>query len=269
MTRLSPTSYLSHIEDESARLREALADAAPTARVPACPDWTAHDLLAHHTSVLEFWSGVVTNRPAAPQDEGEQDLTGSSHDELLERHERASDGLVRALTGLPEGEPAWTWSDDQTVGFILRRQALEALVHRIDAEQTRGRSTDVDALLAADGVLEVLDVMYGGTPPWGTWEPTDGTVRVDVTDTGHQFWVQLGEFNGTHPRTGEELTGEVDFHVVAAPESADTEPDVVVDGTSEVLLGWLWHRADRAGVSMTGDAEVLARMLTVLEHPID
>ena len=33
---------------------------------------------------------------------------------------------------------AWTWSTDQTVGFIVRRQAHEALIHRLDAELTAG-----------------------------------------------------------------------------------------------------------------------------------
>ena len=64
-------------------------------------------------------------------------------------------------------EEAWTWSDDHTVGFILRRQAHEALVHRLDAEQAAGRGHELDAALAADGVHECLDVMYGGMPPWG------------------------------------------------------------------------------------------------------
>lgn len=224
MTRLTPGGYLSHVDADSARFREALATCDSTGRVPSCPDWTAHHLLAH---------------------------------------------LVESLTGLPAEEAVWTWGEDHSVGFILRRQALEALIHRIDAEQTSGRPSQTDALLAADGVLEVLDVMYGGAPAWGCREPSEQLLRVDVTDTGHQFWIRPGTFSGVDPGTGDELVAERDLQVVDAPADADLEPDAVVDGSAEKLLTWLWHRDDRAGVSMTGDPEVLAHVLGVLEHPID
>ena len=46
---------------------------------------------------------------------------------------------------------------------MLRRQAHEALVHRVDAEQTAGLPvTDPGVALAADGVDEMLGVMVSG-----------------------------------------------------------------------------------------------------------
>lgn len=273
MQLLPSTDLTAHLVDESRAMHDALARCEPTAAVPSCPDWVAHDLLAHVVNVQEFWTGIVRDRPAGPPaDHEEADLSGSAYDALLERLRAASDGLVAALTGLPDDEAAWTWSDDPAdhcVRFIVRRQAHEALVHRIDAEQTAGSRGTVDARLAADGVLEVLDVMYGGAPAWGRRELADHLLRVDVTDTGHQFWLRLGTFSGVHPATGDELSDEQDFQVVAAPDDGDLEPDAVVDGSAEKLLTWLWHREDRAGVSMAGDPEVLAHVLTVLEHPID
>ena len=47
------------------------------------------------------------------------------------------------------------WADDKTVGYIRRRQAHEALIHRLDAELTAGAVTPLDPDLAADGVLRV------------------------------------------------------------------------------------------------------------------
>ena len=53
------------------------------------------------------------------------------------------------LEAADPAEEAWNWSDDHTVGFILRRQAHEALVHRVDAELAAGDRTDLDPLLAS------------------------------------------------------------------------------------------------------------------------
>ena len=52
----------------------------------------------------------------------------------------------------------WSWANDQTAGFSYRRQAHEALIHRLDAELAGGERTAIDARLAADGVGEVLGV---------------------------------------------------------------------------------------------------------------
>ena len=61
--------------------------------------------------------------------------------------------LVAELERADPAEPAWSWSAEQTVGFTFRRQAHEALIHRLDAEQTAGDVTPLDAALASDGVL--------------------------------------------------------------------------------------------------------------------
>lgn len=269
MTRLTPEAYLDHIRAESARFRAVLADADPAARVPSCPDWDAGDLLWHLTKVQRFWGGTVMDRPAEPT-EGEESYDAgrpTTHPEVLAAFDVASAALVAALDGVDPATEAWTWSDDRTVGFILRRQAHEALVHRIDAELAAGTPSTVDPRLAADGVAEVLGVMYGGCPPWGSWEPLPHHVRLDCTDTGDELWVQLGLFSGTDPRNGEVIADEEDCHLVEAP--GDVEPDVVIDGPAAALDAWLWHRGDDADLSIAGDREVLDRFRAIVAHPID
>ena len=265
-TRLSPDVYLSHLRAESLRFREVLAGCDPAARVPACPDWDADDLLWHLATVQRWWAEVLAARPARP-DEIDPPRP-ETHDGLLAAFDEWSEQLASALDGADPADEAWNWSDDHTVGFILRRQAHEALVHRVDAEQAAGTTSALDALLAADGVHECLDVMYGGCPPWGSWEPGEDTVRVDVTDTGQAFWLRFGTFSGTDPDSGTTYAGEEDFHVVEAPGD-DAEPDVVVDGTAEALDLWLWNRAGDADVSVAGDTGVLARFRAVVGSPIN
>lgn len=266
MTLLSPETYLDHIRVESARFREVLADCDPTARVPTCPDWSAEDLLRHLGGVQRFWCGVVVDRPAA-KDEADEPERPAAYADVLAAFDQWSVALVGALEGVDVTEEAWTWSEDQTVGFVLRRQAHEALIHRLDAELTAGDVTELPAELAADGVAEILDVVFGGCPSWGSWEPLPHYARVDCTDTGDETWVQFGLFSGTDPDSGDVIVDEEDFHVVDEP--ADIEPDVVIDGPAGALDAWLWHRGDESELSVVGDSEVRLRFLSVVEHPIN
>src|SRR3954470_24149359 len=153
MSRLSASHYLSAIESESARFREVLAGADPAAPVPSCPAWSALDLANHLTEVQGQWAWVVANRPKTPDERPETDAAPTSYDAALTAFDEASAGLVAALRDADPADPAWTWSKEQTVGFILRRQAHEALIHRLDAELTAlGHHTDLDPALASDGV---------------------------------------------------------------------------------------------------------------------
>ena len=266
MTRLDPEAYLSHIRSESARFREVLTHCDPDTRVPSCPDWNAADLLWHLATVQRWWAEVLTARPARP-DEIDPPRP-QTYDALLAAYDEWSGELVRVLETADPRDEAWSWSDDHTVGFILRRQAHEALVHRVDAELAAETSSEVDPVLAADGVEEVLAVMYGGCPPWGSWEPGEGLIRVDATDTGDEFWVRFGIFSGTDPDSGKSYAGEEDFHVVEAPGD-DVEPDVVVDGPAAALDLWLWSRSDDAHFSVAGDTAVLARFQAIVDSPIN
>ena len=139
----------------------------------------------------------------------------------------------------------------------------------MDAELTAGLPSDLDATLAADGVHEVLDVMYGGCPPWGTWTPGEGLVRVDVTDTGEELWVRFGVFAGTDPASGTSYADEEDFHVVEAPEDHEVEPDAVVDGTAAALDLWLWSRAGDAEIAVAGEEDVLDRFRAIVASPLN
>lgn len=267
VTRLDRDAYLSAVRSESDRFREVLGACDPDARVPGCPDWSAADLLWHLATVQRWWAEVVAARPARPEQTDPPRPT--AYADLLARFDQWSAELSDALVAAAPQEQAWNWSDDHTVGFILRRQAHEALVHRVDAEQAAGVPSTLDARLAADGVHECLDVMYGGCPPWGTWTPGESTVRIDATDTSDQVWVRFGTFSGTDPDSGRTYEGEEDFHVVEAPADPDEEPDVVVDGPAAALDLWLWDRGDDADLSVVGDRAVVARFRDVVGSPIN
>src|SRR5262245_5244268 len=117
--------FLDHLVLESARFAEAIDSARPEAPVPSCPDWKADDLLWHLAEVQWFWGTVVRERMTDPPG---NDLTPSRPADragLAAFFDRVSRELADVLAATPPGTPAWTWSEDQTAGFIRRRQAHE------------------------------------------------------------------------------------------------------------------------------------------------
>lgn len=211
-----------------------------------------------------FWAHVVRHRPAVPSD-WEEPPRPEGHAAVLAAFDAAHAALVAALEAADPTEEAWSWSPDHTVGFTLRRQAHEALVHRVDAEQAAGvEPAPIDPRLAGDGVAETLAVMFGGTPGWGAFTPSAQHVRVDLTDDPAPVWVQLGRFTGTDPEGRHH--DEDDLAVVPDP---GVEPDVVVTGPAAAVDLWLWRRGDDAALTVTGDGEVHARFLRCVDHPID
>jgi len=261
--------YLAHLRSESARFADVLADVDPATAVPTCPDWTVADLLHHLAEVQSFWAGILRDRPAdEPDNPGPErpDDIG----ELRQLQRDATDALVAALDGADDTDPVWTWYDqDRSVGFIRRRQAHEALVHRWDAEIAAGvDQRPVEPELAADGVSEALGVMFGGCPEWAT--PTlDGPLGVlRSEDTGDEWWVRIGRFDGIGPQSGTVFTDEPTLELLSRGEAVDrTEGSTFeVVGSAVDLDAWLWGRPTLGPVRADGVG--LPGLVAVIEQGI-
>ena len=272
--RLEYPTYLDHIRTESARFREALTGCDPDARVPTCPDWDAADLLWHLAGVQLFWAKILRHRPATPDDaeisEEPAAQRPESYAELLEAFDDYSHALSTELERADPEAEAWHWSGDNRVGTTYRRQAHEALIHRVDAELAAGVPvTPLDAALADDGVAEVLGVMYGGAPPWGTFTPTGETVAVRMTDTGTDLLVALGKFSRTDPDDGKTYEDEDDLNLV----DSGADPAASIAGTAADLDAWLWKRnigwPDDDRIRVEGDRVTMEKLETILGQPIN
>lgn len=262
---LEHKEYLEHLRDESTAFVERLRSCDPRRPVPSCPDWVADDLLWHLGEVQWFWGTVVKDRLQSV-DGLEPPSRPDTHAGLLAFFETQSQRLQDALTAADPAEPVYMWAADKSVGYIARRQAHEALIHRLDAELTTDDISPLDPVLAADGVEEALGVMFGGCPPWGTFTPSGLQVNVETTDTGLVVPVALGRFTGTDPSTGTAYD-EDDISLSAADREA--APHATVRGTSEDLDAWLWHRRDATGLVVEGDQDVYQRFVTILAQPLD
>ena len=278
MPQLEYPIYLDHVRSQSERFRQVLTDCDPSARVPTCPDWDAADLLWHLAGVQLFWAEVIRHRPASPDDprigtEGAAPRP-ESYAGLLEAFDDNSRALATELERADPEAEAWHWSGDNRVGTTYRRQAHEAAIHRIDAELTAGAPvTPMDAALADDGVAEVLGLMYGGAPPWGTFAPSGETIGVRMTDTGTDLLVELGKFSGTDPDDGKTYEDEDDISLV----DAGPEPLATITGTAADLDTWLWKRdptlslgwdeGDR--IRIEGDRIAYEKLSAILGQPLN
>lgn len=259
--------YNEHLVRESARFAAAIAQAAPAAAVPSCPAWTADDLLWHLGEVQYFWGTVVLDEVDGKTADQRTPDRPAGRAALQDFYQRASERLAGCLAGADPAAHAWTWAPEQTVGFIQRRQAHEALIHRVDAELTAGQRTPLDPRLAADGIDEALRVMYGGCPPWGTITPEAGrTLRIRATDTGDTWLVTLARFTGTDPDDGKSYD-EADIHIAAADTGETAKAEI--SGTAADLVCWMWNREPLGPVTQSGDQPVLDGFGAIISTPIN
>ncbi|HEX7537518.1 MAG TPA: maleylpyruvate isomerase family mycothiol-dependent enzyme, partial [Dermatophilaceae bacterium] len=261
----SNLDYLAHLSRDSARFAEVLTQTPPQTRVPTCPGWNADDLLWHLAEVQWFWGtivgrGLTTYAQVRTLDNGGRP---DDRDDLPAFFGRASGDLYDNLSSAGPDAPAWAWTDDQSVALIRRRQAHEALIHRLDAELTAGHRSPMDAALSTDGVDEVLRVMYGRAPSWGhfTADPAQ-TVRVRTADTDGSWLVSLGRFTGID-NSGIDNSGTThDAPGLAVADPGDSASGTGGPAAATVMASaadldcWLWHRPPAGPVERSGDSSV-------------
>ncbi len=272
-TRLTEDAYLRHLRSDSERLTEVLAPASPDARVPTCPGWSADDLLAHVLTVQSFWERVVADDLTTHEQVAALVAPDrpNGHEGLVDAVRESSDRLVAALGAVAPDAPRWSWAPEQTAGFTTRRQAHEACIHRLDAELTAapdGSSrSPIDSALAADGIDEVLRVMFAATPPWATTTPIAGrTVRVVATDTGSTWLVTIARRTGVDPQGVDRDDPGI---YVAGDDPADgtVHPVGILSGSAEDLYCRLWGRPVLTEPQRAGDLTLVAELEGILSAP--
>ena len=265
--------YLTHLAHDSARFMTVLRRSTPQTRVPTCPEWDADDLLWHLGEGQRFWATVVSRGLTAYADLEDLDSgpRPGDRDGLFAFLDQASADLHHSLGTTSPDTPAWTWCEDRTVGVIRRRQAHEALIHRIDAEITAGDRTPMDADLSTDGVDEALRFMDAGLRSWGRiiYEPAQ-TIRVETTDTDDSWLVTLGRLTGI----ADDGTAHDDLYLTVA-ETKDGASDTgepaaaTLSGAAADLDCSLWNRPPVGQVERTGDPLVHERFERTLAEGVN
>ena len=239
--------YLNALRHESARFGELIRTTNPETPVPSCPGWTAPDLFWHLTEVQYFWASIVDELLANP--ESVPELARPNDAELGDLFDSHAARLVEALLRRKPTDQCWSWHDaGHSVGWVQRRQAHEALIHRVDAELTAGNQPSVDEDLAADGIDEILAAYLDASdlPEWATFAPDGSSARIAI-DPDMSWSFVLGRFQGTSPNTGNNYNeSALRLEVVA-------EPSALISGRASDLDLWLWGRGPLDPIAVTGD----------------
>jgi hypothetical protein len=144
---------------------------------------------------------------------------------------------------------------------VIRWQAHEALMHRVDAELVIGDPTPIEPQLASDGIDAALTIVHGDLPEWSTFTPDGSVGRIVARDTGGTWNIALGRFTGTSPNTG----NVYDRDMLRVVDASAVEPAFTVGGDAADIDGWLWSRAPAARFAIDGDQDVFARLQQVVD----
>jgi len=225
------SDYLAHVRADADAVLAVLSMAEGTEPVAACPGWTLHDLVGHLGGVHRWARDIVlTGRPGPePTPEGE----------LATWFAEGASALLETLGAADPASDAWSFTTDRTVEFWRRRQALETVVHRWDAQSAVGQPEPIDPALAADGVGEVAELMLPRQVAKGRIPPLPGAIRVTSTD------------------------------VEASYVLGDGEPAATVSAPAELLLLLVWQRVGPADprLRIDGDAVLADQVLRLALAP--
>jgi uncharacterized protein (TIGR03083 family) len=270
--------YVGHFEREAAAFeaaarRAAGSRAAPA--VPSCPEWVVTDLVLHLGMVHRLVARVVGERMQQPPARGDRSWLGLAEEwagwlppgraprqdpvpaGLLDWFGAGAAQLAACFRATEPGGQVWTWSPDQSVGFWQRMQAIEAAVHRWDAENALGAAGPLDAALAVDAIGQTLEFMVPMRRAMAQAPPGQGERFAFRRTDGPETWAV--RFDGEAVRLGED-----DSHHDGQDNGL---PGIQVSGTASDLALLLWQRPVTGRLDVRGESSLLERYF-VLVPPI-
>jgi uncharacterized protein (TIGR03083 family) len=236
--------YPSIISRETSRIVEAY-ERDRSAAIPWSDRWTVATVARHVAGTHHVVAEVIRERPDA--DFGlfaELRTPPKDAPEFVEWFRSGTSSLLEQLSSVPAADECWSWYEaGGQVGWWARRMALEALVHRADADMARGLDFSVAPEVAADGVDEYLDVFVAASRR-ANHSPAGPTISFECTDRSDRWCLDLSE-QGSRLLSREALPASVG-----------------VRGSSRDLLLALWGRApfsDASGLEASGNVAELDR----------
>jgi uncharacterized protein (TIGR03083 family) len=236
------SDYLAALQRDGAAFAESISKAGLRAPVVACPEWNTADLLYHLAEVHYFWTTIVEQRAASPDNVSA--WPRPPDDELMDAYRRQVQALVAALTDTDPATEVWTWSAQHDVAFILRRMTQETAVHRWDADRAADRSTPIDAELASDGIDEFLHHFLTNSSTKS--EPIGGSVHIHCGDVAGEWTVRPND-------AGYDIARE------------HSKGDCALRGSASDLLLALWRRVGVDAIDVVGDTGVATRFLAATD----
>jgi uncharacterized protein (TIGR03083 family) len=254
--------YVGHFRREVAAFEAAGRvaaglEAAPA--IPSCPGWVMTDLVLHLGTVHRFVARIIGERMQHPPDVGDRSWMGLTGEwagwlppgrapqrspvptALIGWFHTGAADLQERFRAADSGQRVWTWSADHTVGFWQRMQAIEAAVHRWDAENAVGVARPIDVALAADAIGQTFEIMA----------PMRRARAKAPPGHGERFLFQCADGPGTWA---------VRFDGDAVLLGADGgHYDIQISGKASDLALFLWQRPVAGNLDTQGDTSLLSR----------
>lgn len=207
------------------RFVELVGAAEGDERIPACPDWSVHDL-AGHLGTVHRWAAATVLSGQRLVDEPESLVT----EPVVEWYAGTAAALLSALQAIDPDEPIPNFSRiDERASFWPRRQMHETTVHVVDIAQALSRDEhewSIASAVATDGIEEVIHVMFPRMTARGRRPEVHSRIRLVATDT-HDSWL-IGPGDG-------QFGPPLQLH-------PSLEADCSVSGTASDLFLCLWKR---------------------------
>lgn len=240
---MDTSAHLLALGREGAAFAAACADADLSQGVPSCPDFSLADLVWHLTWVHDLFRSVVHHRATDLTQHQRPERPGT--DQLLPTYRAGLAALTDELAVADPSAEVWTFTDDHSVRFVVRRLAHETAIHRWDAESAVGAAAVLDAELASDGIDEFFThfARRGGDGA----VPIGGSVHVHCTDVPGEWTFYPGV----------DESGAPTFELVRE----HAKGDCALRGAASDLLLAMWRRIPIDRLDVVGDVSVAARFL--------
>lgn len=238
-------SCLEAIRDDSSRLAVCAERGNLAAPVAACPGWDLRELVVH-TGGVQRWA---THALQAGGDPAAVDIprpAGNASGEELGAWMRLGAGiLVDVLATTPPDAATWhPFPAEQEAWVWSRRQAMEAMVHRWDAEVAVDGSSDLDPVHALTGLAEFFEMLLPRALIRESTAAPAARLHVHCTDAGltegEGEWIVWGE-NG-------------EYRMAAAHKKGDA----ALRGPADALLLAVMGRTGSADLDLVGDPAAVA-----------
>ena len=263
----SAVDYVEHFRREVSAFEAAGRvaagfEAAPA--VPSCPEWVTTDLILHLGRVHRIVAHIIAERMQEPPARGDRSWLGLASEwtdwlppgrapqrspvpaGLLDWFHAGAGDLQERFGAADPGERVWTWWTDHTVGFWQRMQAIEAAVHRWDAENAVGQAGPIDAALATDAVGQTFQIMAPMRRARVKAAPAHGERFLFRRADGAETWAVRFEGDAV-------VLGTDDSHY-----------DIQISGSASDLALFLWQRPVTSKLEIQGDTSLLSRYFALV-----
>lgn len=232
-------NHLVALGDAMTRFTEFVAASFGTEEVPARPGLTVADLVRDVISEYRWTISVLMSGQRVPRD-----LNPPAMAPLEDWYATTASALFAAFQAVDLNQPTPNYTRiDERAEFWLRRQAHATTIATVDVAQALGMPTeviDIPAEFAADGIAELVQVLYPWMTGLGSRPDLRGAVRVAATDL-QKSWIVLGADDSYRTPILRYDTGDHDIVGDMSGPAAD------------LYLG-LWHRLPAHRVRPVGEA---------------